>query len=54
MDRLPAVMPSSGLEAGVAAGHSDPVHVDVQFLGGHLRQRGEDALPELDLAGVQP
>ena len=51
MDRLPAVIPSSGLRSGCRRGHSDPVHVDVQFLGGHLRQRGEDALAELDLAG---
>ena len=50
IERLPAVVPSSGLMPVTAAIIRDPCRDDVQFLGGHLGQRGEHALAELHLA----
>ena len=35
---------------GARRQHADSRKIDTQLLGGDLRQRGEDALPELDLA----
>ena len=37
-------------DAGHGRDHADPGHIDVKLLGGDLRQRGEHALAELDLA----
>ncbi len=37
--------------AGIAGDHLDACEREVEFLGRDLRQRGQDALPELDLAG---
>ena len=39
-----------GTQAGDRRHHPHPGEADVQFLGGHLGQRGQHALPELDLA----
>ena len=50
IDMLPAVRPSSGPSAVAAGMHPDPVQRHAELLGGDLRQRGEDALAELDLA----
>ena len=36
---------------GVARDHLHPLVIDVEFIGGDLRQRGGDALPEFHLAG---
>ena len=52
MDRLPAVKPSSGLQIGGRRCHLDAGDVDVEFLGGHLRQRREHALTQFDLSGT--
>jgi hypothetical protein len=39
-------------EVGSRRRHLDPCDVDVEFLGGHLRQRGEHSLTQFDLAGT--
>ena len=51
IDWLPAVCPSFGRAAGVAGDHVDARERQIELLGGDLRERGQDALPELDLAG---
>ena len=51
IDWLPAVWPSFGVWRGVAGNHLEARQRQIEFLGGDLRERGEDALPELDLAG---
>ena len=43
--------PLVGAEICCRRGHSDTANVDIEFLGGHLGQRGENALAQLDLAG---
>ena len=52
LDRLAARgLPSFGVRAGVAGDHVDARERHVELFGRDLRERGEDALPELDLAG---
>ena len=46
-DRAPIV----GAEGRVSHDHLDAVQPYIQFLGQHLRQRGDDPLSHLDLAG---
>ena len=41
-----------GAEIGCRRGHLDSGDVDVEFLGGHLRQRGEHTLTQFDFAGT--
>ena len=43
--------PSFGLRAVVAADEADAGKLHVELVGDDLRQRGEDALTDLDLAG---
>ena len=50
IDMLPAVRPSSGPWPVCAGSIRTPVQGDVELVGGELGERGEDALPELDLA----
>ena len=51
-DRLPAVRPSSGPSVVCAGDHPDAGQRQAELVGGDLRERGEDALAELDLADV--
>jgi hypothetical protein len=51
MERLPDVTPSSG-SRGAGGHHADARRVDVELVRDDLRQRREDALADLDLAGV--
>ena len=50
-DRLPEVTPSLGLAAVVAGTMRDAGEIDVELVGDDLRERREDALADLDLAG---
>ena len=52
IDWLPAVCPSSGDSAVSAEKICTRDSAQVELLGGDLPERGQDALPELDLAGV--
>ena len=49
-DWLPAVWPSFGVSAVSPWTIADALEVDVELVGGDLRERGADALAELDLA----
>ena len=51
IDWLPAVMPSFGVRPVSPETMRDARERQVELLGRDLRERGEDALPEFDLAG---